>query len=391
MSSAPSHASPRRAFFAAFLLLLTSAYGAYMGMLDPRETEEVRTATVSDVLPSPSPLSDVLQHTIKGMSPLEKAGQLFVLGVPGTELTPDTEQFLRTYRPGGIILLEKNISESRKLQRFVGALRNTAGSKGALPFISVDQEGGVVSRLSGSVFETTSQKEIPEEMQAYMIARKRGEELRALGIRVNYAPVLDEGSENSFLKERLFVGSLEDKSLLGAAMVRGYIDAGVVPVPKHIPSHPDTHLDPHAEYIVSADTHNILEKNLLPFRTAVSSAQAPALMVSHAIFSSLDTLPASLSERTISFIREQLPFKGILITDDLEMGALSGIEPQDRALRALEVGADLVLFSGFKLSNKDHAEIIQRVSRAIETGELDTKKVDEKLHKILNLKESLEE
>ncbi len=211
--------------------------------------------------------------------------------------------------------------------------------------IAIDQEGGEVARLRGPQFDTTGQRSIATEDEAYALGRTRGQELSQLGITMNFAPVLDTATEpSSFLYNRVFPDNVV---ALATALSRGHLDATVTPVAKHFPGHPDTSHDSHLTLpsvpITSAERNDFIK----PFAEYIEKAKPAALMTAHVAFPAIDRLPATISPYWLSTVlREELGFDGLIITDDMSMDAIDVVRTSTSASKlALLAGADIILFA----------------------------------------------
>ncbi len=319
----------------------------------------------------------------------QRVGQLFMVGIDSQD-TNQAKQFIQHYPVGGIILLTKNFQSENQTQNLITELQSASKTTVAIPlFISVDQEGGTVSRIPFSNIDQTSQAEIISPAQAYTIAKQRGEELKNLGITINFAPVLDViKNQQSFLYPRTFQGEVQKISSLGVMSVQGYHDAGILSCVKHFPGHGDALTDPHTTTSINTQTTQEIQNNLQPFAEAIS-AQVPCIMVGHVIDTAITNAPASQSPEIMNLLRSQEKFNGVIITDDLEMVAAHSNQTIAQAsLAALQAGADMVLISGYTTTQQEREQIIQEVTKKIEAGALTKDQLDEKLLRILKTKAS---
>lgn len=279
----------------------------------------------------------------------EMVGQLFILGFDGTEPSEELQDFIRYLHPGGVVLLRRNIRNPLQLSSLIATLQAASPS---LPlFIAVDQEGGRVSRLdppftqfpSPSRLGTTGSAEL-----AYQMGAAIGRELRAVGINMNFAPVLDVNTNplNPVIGDRAFGAAPDLVAKLGVSFFRGLNEQGVISVGKHFPGHGDTSLDSHETLPIVLHQKERLEAvELQPFAKAIEVG-IPALMTAHVLYPSLDPwYPATLSKAILTdLLRGELGFQGLIISDDLEMKAISDrYRAGEAALRFLEAGGDLVL------------------------------------------------
>lgn len=286
---------------------------------------------------------------------LKKAGRLLVAGFDGTEPADHCCIALQELHIGNWILFARNIEshpQVRELTRYLQ--RETLDRNGRSPFITIDQEGGIVSRLHGNLnsypgaMACAAAGDSSISGQAALIT---GSHLRALGFNVNLAPVADINSNpaNPIIGPRSFGDSPEMVSEHVLAACRGYLQGGVLPVIKHFPGHGDSSEDSHLALPTLPHSRELLYKRELhPFMKAVNQG-VPAVMVAHLLLPSLSrkTLPASLNPDIIGdLLRNEMGFNGLVMTDCLEMqGIQQGFEAGEAVLLALEAGADLCFIS----------------------------------------------
>ncbi|MGI9255692.1 MAG: glycoside hydrolase family 3 protein, partial [Salinispira sp.] len=285
----------------------------------------------------------------------KKIGRLFVCGFDGTEINEHVDFLLRELTIANWVLFARNVSEYGQVAGLCRNLtRETQRINGMLPFVSIDQEGGIVSRLHGdmNMYPGAMALAALDDVDiAATVARITGEHLRALGFNMNLAPVCDINSnpKNPIIGTRSFGDSPLKVAAFAAAVMKGYMSAGVIPVLKHFPGHGDTDLDSHLELPLLPHERSILEKRELhPFRHCIQEG-APAVMTAHIRVPALDDskLPASLSKQLVQgLLRSSLNFDGLVLTDCLEMKGVSArFSIGDAVLHAFEAGTDLLLIS----------------------------------------------
>ncbi len=299
------------------------------------------------------------------MEELEKiVGQLIIGGVWGNKLSPEMEELLSEGKLGGVILFPENFSPE-ELAGFIERIYRLSLSP---PFIAIDQEGGRVNRLKEPFTQFPSMRKLGEkrdEKLAYQVGEALGKELRAVGINLNFAPVLDLdlNPENQVIGDRSLGSEPELVSRLGVALLKGIQSQGVLACAKHFPGHGASREDSHQTLPrIELKKEVVLARELVPFRRAIESG-LEMIMVGHLLYPSLDPYhPASLSEEIIqSLLRKELKFSGLVVVDSLEMGALDFFPLEDRAFMALRAGADLLLTT-------EGEENAQRVLRALVQG-----------------------
>lgn len=276
-------------------------------------------------------------------------GQLLMMGIPGLRLDAVARELVRDLKVGGIILFARNLESPEQVWQLTHDLQQEAREAGSPPLlIALDQEGGPVQRLKAPFTLIPAARDLgltatPEEVED--LARRVGRELALVGVNMNLAPVLDVPRSPACPQwHRAYSPDPERAARYALAAIRGYAAGGVIPVAKHFPGLGDTMADSHEvlPQAMSADAQR--EADLLPFREA-AAAGAPAVMTAHLLVTQWDTRPATLSAVALQdWLRRKLKFQGVVITDDLEMGAIATRLPVEQAAReALAAGADLLL------------------------------------------------
>ncbi|MDB9822167.1 beta-N-acetylhexosaminidase [Deltaproteobacteria bacterium] len=293
-------------------------------------------------------------NTLLDLSELnQKIGQLFMAGIPGPRLDEGTEFLIRDFNLGGIILFSRNIEDPVQLARLCRAIQNTAIKYHGNPlFIAIDQEGGRVARLGKPFTLFPGNEAIGTDAKPLEKAKEFGtvtaREMRIVGLNMNLAPVVDvkSGKPEKHLKGRIFGEDHETVALLGRTVVKALQENGVMAVAKHFPGLGCADIDPHLNLPrIDLDIKAINDFNILPFRATIEEGVS-AVMTSHALYPSLDPeVPATLSHHVLEgLLRERLGFQGLIITDDLEMGAIAekwGVSKG--ALASFNAGADILL------------------------------------------------
>ena len=277
------------------------------------------------------------------MAPHERAARLFMVPVADTELTADEERWLRMVKPGGVILTQHNFGPPEEVRALVAAIHATHPE--LPPLVAVDQEGGLVSRIVvDPAPDAPTLGQLPPEEIA-RLARLRADMLAGYGFDVNFAPVADVAlSPESAMAGRAF-GS--DPLMVAedvAAYVSGVAGGRVRHCAKHFPGHGRVVVDSH-ETLPVLDVEPALwqEADAVPFQAAVD-AGVPMVMLGHLVFPAWDELPASLSPEAVRVLREDLGFAGVVVSDDLGMGALGEWDPLEAVDLAVAAGIDLLLY-----------------------------------------------
>jgi beta-N-acetylhexosaminidase len=256
------------------------------------------------------------------------AGQRLMVGFEGTEFNKDLEFLIRDLKVGGIILFSINIKNPVQLKTLCQSIQEFALSCGQPPvFIAIDQEGGTVARLRKPHFkEFAGVPELINESDAKMFARDMAGELFKLGINMNMAPVLDVAPTGieSIMEKRIFGHDPQRVSEMGRIIIEEHQNQNIMAVAKHFPGIGRTTLDSHLDMPELAVTENNLESfDLIPF-SAAFDVQVAGIMLSHIRYTDIDPKwPASLSQKIAQrLLRNQMGYNGIVMTDDLDMGAI---------------------------------------------------------------------
>lgn len=390
----------RRSFFlpAMLLTLCLTACGGSVPTEEPApEPTPVPTPSVPAETPEPTPTpeTDPISEQISGMTVEEKVGQLLVAGVEGLTPGQDAVEAIREFQVGGIILFKRNVESLTQLAELTNGLKALNQNGKAPLLVCVDEEGGRVSRMPAEVeripaaltFGAIENAEQREDA-CYALGRTLAWRCQAFGISMDFAPVLDIWSnpQNTVIGDRAFGKDAETVISAGLKTAEGLMEGGVIPVVKHFPGHGDTAVDSHMGLPVVTKTREELEQlELRPFRAAVE-ADVPAVMVGHILLTALDEeRPATFSPAVVDgLLRTELGFDGVVVTDDLTMGAVTetyGIT--EGAVMAVEAGCDLLLVC-------HEAENLRNVRaallEAVESGRIAEERLDESVYRILSLK-----
>jgi beta-N-acetylhexosaminidase len=270
----------------------------------------------------------------------------FICGVAGTSLNAAEREFLAREQPYGVILFARNIESPAQVRALVSDIKSCLTH----PFASIliDQEGGRVARLRPPHWRAyppalTLARGADAARAIYVNARLIAQELRELGITTDCAPLADVLAEecHAVIGDRAFGDDAKTVAELARAQADGLRDGGILPVLKHIPGHGRATCDSHEDLpVVSASLAALEASDFVPFRAL---ADLPLAMTAHIIYEALDAKRcATLSPTVIAFIRENIGFNGLLMSDDLSMKALTG-SYESRAEQTLAAGCDLVL------------------------------------------------
>ena len=319
------------------------------------------------------------------------AGRLAIAGFSGHSVPADLRRLVAEFDLGGVIYFARNVVEPaqvRDLSREVASLARH------WPFwISVDQEGGRVARLKSPFTEWPPAITLGRSGNvalAERFATALAAELAAVGINLDYAPVLDVHTNpaNPVIGDRALAGEAELAAELGAAIVRALQAGGVAACGKHFPGHGDTSVDSHQMLpVVDHDPRRLDAVELVPFKRAIAGGVA-AIMTAHVLVPALDEhAPATFSKTIVTgLLKDTLHFGGLVMTDDLGMkGATSFVPPSDVLLSAITAGCDVGLLCNSTAD--EQAAAIEAVIHAAEDGRLPQKRIDDALARQKQAKE----
>ena len=298
-------------------------------------------------------LPSTAMRRISRMKLGEIAGEVILAGIDGPQLTERERDVLREVGPGGYVLFSKNITSlegGRNLCDDLTALTEVA--RGVKPFIAADQEGGAVTMLPSEATQFPSMMSIGagrKTMNAFKIATLVATELRAIGINMDLAPVMDisNNPDSPLIGTRSFWDDANTVAQFGAKFIEGLRQGRVLSVAKHFPGHGDTDVDSHSGLpTIRHDVKRLEAVELAPFRKAVASG-VDGIMVSHVALTRVDPepTPSSLSKNIVSgLLRRRLSFPGLIMTDLLMMDAVTKmLDVDEAAVAAIEAGNDMVL------------------------------------------------
>jgi beta-N-acetylhexosaminidase len=331
---------------------------------------------------------------VDAMSVDEKIGQLFIVSIPGTgTLPPEARTAVARLQPGAVILFGFNARGGPgELRAFTSQVQEAASGMTAPILIAVDHEGGGVQRLVSGGF---TRLPAPADLGRYAVAQDlerlgflAAGELSAVGVRLNLAPVVERSNPQNavFLGTRSYSSEPEPAAKLPAAFARGMERAGVGAVYKHFPG--NSSADPHKGLTVLDSAGAELNAAYVQdFRLALRAYRPAAVMLSHVMVPALDDgLPASLSPAVVGILRKGLRYEGIIMTDDLEMGALRQRWPvAESSVLAILAGADMLMLS----VPSSFAPAKAAVKAALESGRLAPGRLEESCLRIVKAKLSL--
>jgi beta-N-acetylhexosaminidase len=336
--------------------------------------------------------NDPIVAQIKKMTLDEKIGQMVLMGFDGYTVNFNTAELIKKYKIGGFIFYASNIRDSKQTSALLNALK-TKNKVNKIPlFLSVDEEGGRVSRLPKEILKFPTNKKIGEINNpnfSYSIGTILGKELKAFGFNLDFAPVMDINSNpnNPVIGDRSFGATEPVVSSLGVQTMKGIQSQKVISVIKHFPGHGDTSVDSHLGLPkVNKTLASIKAFELLPFQNAIN-ANADMVMVAHILFPKIDPkYPSSFSKTIISgILRDYLRYSGVVITDDLEMGAIAkNYSIESAAVKSIQAGGDICLV-GHTFSVG--VNVINALKKAVQNKEITISRIDDSVYRILRLKQ----
>ncbi len=342
---------------------------------------------------------DRVNEILKDMTLEEKVGQVIIAYFTGPEFADRLVAELCELPLGGIILYTSsgNIGSPAQVAALTKTIQKGVIDSGVLPlFISIDQEGGSVVRLTEGVtvfpgnmaMGATGNTELAGQSAA-VTAR----ELRLVGINFNFAPVVDVNNnpDNPVIGLRSFGSDPEAVARLGVAMVKPYLKEGVLATAKHFPGHGDTDVDSHYGLpFIPYDLDRLKNIELKPFQSMIKEG-VPAVMMAHILVPGLtgnNGLPVSLSAQAVDYLRDKMGFEGLVITDSMSMGAITGHWGLgEAAVMAFQAGVDLVLFGPWTgVQPGDRKVIYNSLLQAVEDGTITEGRLDQSVRRILAAK-----
>ena len=328
----------------------------------------------------PDPVEEILQS----MTLEEKVGQMMLVGVHGTQINDDMKFILNQYHYGGIIFFDRNMENKAQVKKLVEDLNAAANQKLPL-FIALDEEGGRVARMKHDLQVMPSQQEVGlsgDIRQAYDNAKITAQNLRQIGVNINFAPVADVG-----LDTRHFSNDAQIVSEFLSSAAKGYESENFFYTLKHFPGIGKSKIDPHKDISdIDDDFQTLMAEDVAPFKKVIAENDNSKFMVmmGHLKYTALDNEnPASISHAIITgLLREKLNFSGVIITDDLEMGATKDYH-ENIGVKAIKAGADIALVCH---EYPRQEEVYLGILEAVKRGEIPESRINESVRRILKMK-----
>ncbi|MEY9869710.1 beta-N-acetylhexosaminidase [Peribacillus sp. B2I2] len=320
----------------------------------------------------------------------EKVGQLMMVGFRGTEKSSEITELIEQKHIGGVIYFDRNMKSPEQVAKLSNSLQQTADqSTLSLPLmVAVDQEGGNIIRMRERVSPLPSQQDLGKNASVedmYKVAKLNGAELGSMGININFAPVLDLSKTD----ERSLGKDPEKVYQYGKKAIQGLNDVSITGALKHFPGNGRSEIDPHVETSsVEANQLDLENSDIYPFKQIISEMdnQKFFVMVTHIKYPAYDKeKPASLSKVIIEdLLRGKLKYEGLVVTDDLEMGAVNKyFSYEDMGKQAILAGADLLLVCH---EYSHELEVYNGLLKAAKTGEVPMDRINESVKRVLTYK-----
>jgi len=321
---------------------------------------------------------------IKKLSLEEKIGQRFMFGVNSYNIDIIIE-LIKNYSIGGVILYKKNYNSYSEMLSVVKRLKD-ANKNNKIPlFISIDQEGGRVNRFPSEFVNLKNVYDVSkkDEKLIYECGDITGKILSAVGINMNFAPVMDMyNNKGKILYNRCFFGNADDVSRVSMFYVKGLNNNGIISVPKHFPGHGISMMDSHFITPYVFNFKEVIAKHVKPFKNAIDNG-IDSIMVNHLVIRKLTgLLPASISSKFIQkYIRDNLKFNGVVITDEINMLSRNIFYKFIYMKKAMLSGCDIILIR----TKDDGIKIIEKYRQLLNNVD-NLKLLDDSVERIINLK-----
>lgn len=328
---------------------------------------------------------DPVEEILKTMTLEEKIGQMMIVGVHGHAINTDIRFMLNQYHYGGIIFFDRNMESKSQVKSFVEELQANSNQKLPL-FIALDEEGGRVARMKHDLQVMPSQQEIGATGNVALArdyASQTARNLREIGVNINFAPVADVVSTDT----RSFSGNPEVVTNFVMSAAKGYEDEKFFYTLKHFPGIGKSKVDPHKALSDITDDKTTLEtEDFLPFKKVISAKDNShfMVMIGHLRYTAVDAEnPATISPAIITgILRNEMKFDGVVVTDDLQMGAVDGFT-ENIGVKAIKAGVDILLVCH---EYETQENIYLNVLDAVKRGEISEDRINESVRRILRMK-----
>ena len=375
----------RRILAATMVGALALAAGCALPNPFAHKVEAVTYESVAQSELSPEEKVDTL---VANMSDADKVGQLLMIGIHGKTLNDDAKFMLNEYRVGGIILFDRNMESKEQVKTLIIDINKVSKNAGLTPlFISIDQEGGAVARMDDQLIKVPPAEELGQgtASDAANLANRVGTELKDLGFNINFAPDADLGLTYG----RSYSTDPDRVVQFAHAVGNAYDASGLWYLYKHFPGIGKTDVDLHADTsIVPASKDTLLAEDTKVFVDLIQQSKPNTymIMVSHAMYPQIDPdYPSSLSKKIITdWLRKDMGYKGVVVTDDMDMGALAKHYTfGDMAVQSIQAGSDILLVC----HEYEHMQAAYNgLMKAVKDGTISKERLDASVKRILLMK-----
>ena len=382
----------KRKLFYALVLIVATIF--IYGCLDEEKiiTADMRGGKISEQaekIDIPAKI-DPIEKQLNSMTLDEKIGQMVMIGVHGTEINNDIRFLLNEFHFGGVIFFDRNMENIEQIKKLASDIEKVANQKAPMLF-ALDEEGGTIVRGKEFLQAAPSQEEIgnsgnPENATYW--ATFNANLLHSIGVNINFAPVADVGSHDT----RSFSYDVQTVTKFVEAAARGYEEKNFLYCLKHFPGIGRSKMDPHQEVSsIDVDKDTLYAEDLPPFKKIISEHDNShfMIMVGHLKYDAIDSMnSASLSPAVMTdLLRDEMGFSGVVITDDLEMGAIkNNVDLSTLGIRMIQAGGDIALVCHDYASQQI---VYNSIFNAVKCGEISEERINESVRRILKLKSNL--
>ena len=347
-------------------------------------------STVESMPKTTETSSDTIENQLQSMTLEEKIGQMVMIGIHGTELNDDIRFLLNEFHFGGVIFFDRNMESVEQVKKLVNDIETVANQKVPVLF-ALDEEGGQIARGQDFLPPAPSQESIgldgnPDDAKYW--AKYNAGLLKSIGVNINFAPVADVGSRDT----RSFSDNVYVVTEFVEATVQGYEEENFLYTLKHFPGIGKSKIDPHQEISnIEVDLDTLEAEDILPFKKIIDGHDNTnfMIMVGHLKYDAIDSVnSASLSPIVMKeLLRNKLEFSGVVITDDLEMGAIkNNVDLSTLGVKMIQAGGDIALVCHDYASQQI---VYNSIFNAVKRGEISEARIDESVRRILRLKAHL--
>lgn len=387
----------KKIFYIIIIIIISLAFTACIKQENPPILANPIEPPIIDepIYPPVEPVTDPVEVQINEMTLEEKIGQLMIVGLEGKEIDENEIRNIHQYKVSGFIFFSRNIDNAEQTLSLLNSLKEENKTNSVPLFLSIDEEGGLVSRLSKIYRNLPTAAKLGNSNDnelSFEYGKNLGIKASSLGFNINFAPVLDINSNpnNPVIGNRSYGNEPELVSDVGIEVMNGIKSQNIIAIPKHFPGHGNTSVDSHLELpVIHKSLDELYNLEIIPFKRAIDYG-VDAIMVSHILFPQIDDkYPATMSEEIIDrILREELGFNGVVISDDMTMGAIvDNYTIEEASVQFLKSGGDIVLVCH---KNENVESVYNKIIDSVNDGELTEYDINEKVYRILTLKREYE-